>query len=1373
MSQPSVPSRPPYNKRVSSIASDGRHSRDQSRHRRKSVSYNDAYSYALRAAFLSYLLQPRAKRKRHVSKPSVTRPDTSASFNDLMKDFSLVRDSKSTRFPHDFVKELERRLQRILIGKEPKPEFQEAMVKRTFAIFLNTLSDPQFKKRMEADRRAEDLVLIFFSNATKELGKGKPPADDGVKRLVDRHVALFVRLLSTIMKDRGWHQDKPELATRLASLEKKLLKHEDDLTQTNGASTLVEETIPLTYEVRYMPMVQVVGRIFGLRNTMMQSDIDKYKAQWTEKAALLDLKTYQAHLNMGSRKTLTADDFDTVEAYEAWKKSEAPDLSQLMLAIIQINPDLARSTGDVALPQFSTQHGESISDKAYSDMARVLSQDDKSSYALDLPDLNGLTLSDEADSQDEGDQVYTYIPPDARTYFRYIMFTALNYDLNDQTTEEDGSKSTTQLFSKQSAELLNELALRWRIPKFSRIVIFLDVIREKFMDQQSLPLDLLDAAFNYVKQPQEEDPKSKRTSLTISAAAYFARNNWTVTDFAQMRRLLADVYHALLRDLYNVIQTSYADKAELPRLGSIMTIIDEHIKSDPSFNLSDDDFEQFKAQASEGLEHKAREIYQTQLEKQLPAEPEKWEFFHVQELAKSVLKLCEKVQKRFKRNPEILGINPLVTLLSIVLPAFAEDSKALIEAVLKASQEREVEVPIQDGFDVYRSLSEFRQVFADALPHTAFPYKLEVLLADFVWRWINTTEEQVIGWVENAVNQDKFAVRTREPGQVPTEDERHSVSVMDIFRSFNQVVEQVANLNWDDDLTYAKFMTAISKALGNGIVRYCELVDGMFSKEMDRLTPEQEAAAQMTRQEKWMQMAKDTWNNTGRVEPFQFYAESFVKLNNISFAISHWDKLEQEINVDACADVIKQYNPPAINRPRKTTNYVFTIKIVEAEDLKACDVNGFSDPYVVLTDEYQKRLSKSRVIYRNLNPRWDETVDISTQGPLNLIATVWDWDAVGDHDYVGRTSLKLDPAHFSDFLPREYWLDLDTQGRLLVRVSMEGERDDIQFYFGKAFRTLQRTQRDMTRKITDKLSAYIQECLSRRALRALLNKGISVSTVSAYFNRNRGTVNSPMPSEAEIVNALRPLFNYFDDNFAIMNQTLTSDAMLAVMTRLWKEVLGTIESLLVPPLSDKPSAQRPLSQQELDVVFKWLQSLFDFFHAVDDETGEVNGVPTNVLKSPKYHEINTLNFFYFETTENLIRTSERMASATAASAAHNRSRLSAPAQLGQPFTGGLATNSRNSLSSVGTRRAKSIMVSRNLGTMRRAKEEKWKAAQAEPSDDMILRILRMRSEAAGYLRDRSRQKERLAAAAAAEAIVRMSLMSEKGGRMTGPSVIRR
>jgi hypothetical protein len=100
----------------------------------------------------------------------------------------------------------------------------------------------------------------------------------------------------------------------------------------------------------------------------------------------------------------------------------------------------------------------------------------------------------------------------------------------------------------------------------------------------------------------------------------------------------------------------------------------------------------------------------------------------------------------------------------------------------------------------------------------------------------------------------------------------------------------------------------------------------------------------------------------------------------------------------------------------------------------------------------------------------------------------------------------------------------------------------------------------------------------------------AVTGALSYFQKNRPPPTAPQgPSQLDITNALKPLFTYFDENFAIMKQTLTDTSMIMVMTRLWKEVLLTVESLLVPPLSDKPSLQRPLSRQELDIVFKWLQ----------------------------------------------------------------------------------------------------------------------------------------------------------------------------------------
>lgn len=174
---------------------------------------------------------------------------------------------------------------------------------------------------------------------------------------------------------------------------------------------------------------------------------------------------------------------------------------------------------------------------------------------------------------------------------------------------------------------------------------------------------------------------------------------------------------------------------------------------------------------------------------------------------------------------------------------------------------------------------DMRRVHAEALPKSDFTFQIENALEPFVWRWITLADESILGWVDRAVKQDRFQVRTEQPDQIPTDEERHSPSVVDIFRSFNQSLDQIISLNWEDDYQFAKFMTAMSQAFGGGVTRYCDLIEQLFVKEMDRLTPEREAMMNKSRQEKWMQMAKDTFSGKEKVEPFQFFPE-------VSFALA-------------------------------------------------------------------------------------------------------------------------------------------------------------------------------------------------------------------------------------------------------------------------------------------------------------------------------------------------------------------------------------------------------------------------------------------------------------------------------------------------------
>lgn len=866
------------NRRVDSLQSNGARSREGSWPRKRPVTHDEAYLFALRVAYLAYLLQPRARRTQHVPAPSVQVQRSSTSVNDLMKDFSLLRDSKSTRFPHGFMSELEKRLTGVLMGKERKPEYNDAAIKRTFAAFFNAFTEQSFKKRMEKDRRVEDLVLIFFSNATKELQKGKTPGDDAWKLMVDRHLALFIRLISLVLKDHDWVRDRPELTSRLATLESKLLAHDQDLaasTSRNGGSggSTIEVIVPLSYEIKDMPLVQVVARIFGVTNTLVQSDINKNKASWTERAALHDLKTYQMYLNLKSRKTLRKDDFDSDDAYETWKKGETHDLSQMMLAIIQANPELAKDTSAASLPHFNRQFSSpDTSDPAYPEaLRRTSSGPDSSSYVIDQPvDMTAYSSGDQSPIvANEDDDLFTFVPPDTRAYFRFILAQALTHDLNDPSVQQSQNADngpSVNLLSKASTELLNEICLRWRVPQVSRVTLFLDIIRDKFVDQE-ITLDTLDAAFNFVKEPLADHRKSS----SFIPSSLPDRTKWTVADVALNQRMLSALHDALLRDLYEILQHCYEQKP--PSAGPIIYVLEEHVNNDPGFAATPKELQSFRAQLHEALQQKAHDIYRSFLEKEVPQDQYTWEFYHVIQMGKAVVSLAQRIQKRYRKNPEVLGVNPLTALVETILPLYAEDARDIVARILQLAQEKEEEVPIEDGFQLYGELVEIRRIHGEVLPGTVFAFHIEGLLADFVWRWIRTTESTITDWVDQAVKQDTFSVRTENKSQIPTEEQRHSVSVIDIFSSFNQTIDRIVQLNWDDDLQYAKFMTTLAKVVGLGIARYCELLDQKFSKEMDRLTPEQQHLANQTTQEKWLRVAKDAWSNKEKIEPFQFFPE--------------------------------------------------------------------------------------------------------------------------------------------------------------------------------------------------------------------------------------------------------------------------------------------------------------------------------------------------------------------------------------------------------------------------------------------------------------------------------------------------------------------
>lgn len=259
------------------------------------------------------------------------------------------------------------------------------------------------------------------------------------------------------------------------------------------------------------------------------------------------------------------------------------------------------------------------------------------------------------------------------------------------------------------------------------------------------------------------------------------------------------------------------------------------------------------------------------------------------------------------------------------------------------------------------------------------------------------------------------------------------------------------------------------------------------------------------------------------------------------------------------------------------------------------------------------------------------------------MATVRDRALIGKHDEIGRAYVRLDPRRYGDFLTHEVWYDLEEKtGRILLRISMEGEKDEIGFYFGRAFRSLKRAETDMIRIFVDKVSPYspsvsfetvggkkrceltlpstrlyssqmspfIRHSLTRGVIKTLVKSTVApvdynetINKLTDRFRSAIGTSNEPLiplPKEekpaavrpkaltdVDIEAAINPLLDYFDVNQATLSSSLSPTALHAVMGKIWKEILTVLEGLLVPPLSASPTDMQPLSDKEVDIVMKW------------------------------------------------------------------------------------------------------------------------------------------------------------------------------------------
>lgn len=331
----------------------------------------------------------------------------------------------------------------------------------------------------------------------------------------------------------------------------------------------------------------------------------------------------------------------------------------MMLALVQANPHLAKGSSSV-LSRAAMGSANGVSNGNGNDLVhlgRTFSEESSaaSPYTLDTPvDMSTLYIDNDREEYDfaqtdvDVGEPYTFIPPDPREYYTALLSEVISHDCSSQDGRIANSISLSEsgLLSRTSVELLKEIGSRWRLPIPSRLVLLLDAVRQKFEDRE-LDLDTLDAAFSYFK-----DPPAIRDG-SVEPYILFDRTRWTLTDYVLNQKVLAKVHDMLLRDLSEQLERSYETQA--PDYGPIMVVLDSHIYNDELFSRTEADLDRFGDHLRVSLRGRALETYNSIFAKEISQHGPQAEFFHLIQLGKAVVKLIERVEKRFRRTPIIMG----------------------------------------------------------------------------------------------------------------------------------------------------------------------------------------------------------------------------------------------------------------------------------------------------------------------------------------------------------------------------------------------------------------------------------------------------------------------------------------------------------------------------------------------------------------------------------------------------------------------------------------------------------------------------------------------------------------------------------------------
>ncbi|KAI8362653.1 hypothetical protein BD560DRAFT_484076 [Blakeslea trispora] len=1208
----------------------------------RSIDPDIVYDYTLRCAIRAYLEQSDKKFDSNDISPtnSVKKKEPSRQLSNLAEKFSDNSDKKNDKLNREIVKGLMRRLEDVYKGKDTAlPEYTDERFRS---------AAKQLKKHLDGQRYRPtgsiiDTVILFLKTSEAELKADQPNPAIWYEDL-NRFVTGYVELVISTVQEDSPSSATPELMKSLAGF----------CTTPNKRHS---QKKPVTYQhVANTPPPTAESNSNADKRISLSSTISN----------ISQIEHMEEFPMIATIKQLFNKDHDT-------HRKKLQELSSICTESALLN-DFKKCINNVHTNQpFPGRRDDFPTTQAYENWQKKevkQLQELMKSLMLMNPNLS-IATSNETDSAVTESGGFAFIPNDPKNCYKYLMTICLDTDIENFSSVPESERSKTSVLSHQSDEILRECWKTWRLSAPYRAVVYLSLVKSKYDQDQLNVEDINDALRSLDKVTKEHDFGS-----------------WATADRDNAMRTLKSLDSTFLKELASGLSEYWKISP-----GWIQEIIEsiERIQNNPIYKEFHSDVTAQLNELEEKLEGAAVERW-SQIEKLTNKSDEK--------PLNNLFSMAEKLFKEFTSIAKKKFPQPIMGVLSVPSIVMARQMPYFaLEMENWAYSPDFKSCPIDSAFELYEKVLYLEKLYDQYGPKTKKSlFKVESWFLPHVKRWLSKTNESTIEWVNNAIAQDQF--------QCFSESVEHSSSIIDLFSMFSQAVEFINNLQWPNDLQHCLFETYLAKIIGEGIEHYCFTLEDLIRKDI--YTKRALAGSTQNTNESILDRARfqilgqrAASREEGYIPPNFITPELCIKLNNMEAARGKLDRLYQSMHVDDVAQYMRENDSSQQQQQKltKNNNILYTIRVVRAENLRPMDNNGLCDPYVTFEID-NKFITRTRTVYETLNPRWDEEFDIwlSDDNAVDVCVIVNDEDLITADEECGVAWFILSPKHQDIYQRDDIVLNLSPQGTLVLRVNMESEKNDIQFWFGKAFRTLKTSEKDAAGLITDKMGPYLHYCLSREIIDRILGKD-KVGFFSSFSRAVISKLTEPDLQACE--DAIAPLLDFLEHNLRILNENLSETNMQFVVLRIWDQILKTLECVLLPPLSEHLSEVKPLDDYELNIVLKWLELLKIFFNGGEDG----DAIPLEVLENAQYFSLLSVNAAYHLDAQVL---------------------MDGYHQVGQR-----ATLNTQMLNKKKTNRAKSVYHSKN--TIRQKKREEKKKEERKsgidlPHGDAILRLLRMRQD---------------------------------------------